>query len=377
MIKAKPYLDTTPFVYGKMATMAAQHNAVSFTQGAPDFDTPEWFIDKTTYYMKKGFNQYAPIPGAPKLRQAIKEKVKICYDTNVDVDNIIITSGAGEAIYAVLTSYIEKGDEVIFFDPTYDPYNSVTLMNQGIPVRLKLQESGKIDVKAIANAITDKTKVIILNSPHNPMGTVISKEEYQEIAKIIKGKDILLFADEVYEHIYAGDEFTSALEIPELRDQLVVFQSLGKTFNLTGWRIGICIAPKAVIEYIIVVKQVSSFSPSHPMQLALADGIVEHPEYYLNLNKIYKKQNALLREKLKNSQFKLLAWEGSPFQILDYRGISDENDMEFCTRLIKEYGVGLIPCSSFYEKPEHGLLRLCFAKKDDAIIKGAEILCKI
>ena len=376
-MKAKSYIDTSPSVYGKFAVMSAEHKAISFTQGAPDFDTPVWLIDRVNFYMQKGSNQYSPIPGTHKLRKAIVEKTKICYDVNIDIDNVIITSGAIEGLFAIITAYVGVGDEVIFFDPAFDAYAGLTNINQGRSIRLNLLPNGNIDLQAIANSITDRTKLIILNSPHNPMGTIISKDEYLELAKIIADKDILIVADEVYEHIYAGESFTSAIEIPELRDKLIVIQSLGKTYNVTGWRMGVAIAPAEIIKYILAVKQFSTFSAAHPFQLALADGILEHPEYYKNLHKLYKKQNTLLRESLKGSKFKLLDWHGSPFQMLDYTAITTEDDDSFCTRLIKENGVGLIPISSLYEKPQQGLLRLCFAKQDEAIIKGCEILCKI
>mgnify|MGYP000159174493 CR=1 FL=1 len=377
-MKAKSNIDTSPSVYGKFAVMSAEHGAISFTQGAPDFDTPEWLIDKANFYMKQGKNQYSPIPGTTQLRKAIIHKTKQCYGVDINLDNITITAGAIEGLFGLISAYIGVGDEVIFFDPAFDAYAGLTNINLGKPVRLNLLPNGNIDLDAIASSITDKTKLIILNSPHNPMGSIISKEEYQELAKIVKDKDILIIADEVYEHIYAGDEFVSAIQIPELRDKLIVIQSLGKTYNLTGWRLGVAIAPADIIKNILAVKQYSTFSACHPMQLALADGIMAHPEYYENLHKLYKKQNTLLRECLKNSNFKLLDWQGSPFQMVDYSAISSQNDDAFCTQLIKENGVGLIPISSLYEKPvQNGLLRLCFAKQDDANIKGCEILCKI
>lgn len=377
MIQPKPYIDTKPSVYGKFAMMAAQEKAVNFTQGAPDFDTPEWLIDRTNFYMQQGKNQYAPIPGAPALREAIVQKTKRCYGVDINIENVAITAGAQEGLFSTISTYIGKDDEVIMFDPIFDTYAGVTNFNQGKCVRLKLLPNGNIDIQAIANAITDRTKIIILNSPHNPMGTVISKAEYQEIAKIVKNKDILIISDEVYEHIYASDEYVSAIQIPELWDKLIILQSLGKTYNVTGWRQGVAIAPAQIIKNILAIKQFATFSATHPMQLALAEGILEYPEYYENLHKLYKKQNQLLRENLRGSRFKILEWQGSPFQVLDYSEISNLDDDTFATKLIKEHGVGLVPISSLFEKPQNGLLRLCFAKKDKDIIKGAKILTQI
>jgi methionine aminotransferase len=377
MIKPKPYIDTSASVYGKFAMMAVENNALNFTQGAPDFDTPEWLIDKTDFYMKKGKNQYAPIPGAHSLRKAIVHKTKSYYDVDIEIENVAITAGAQEGLFTTISTYVGKDDEVIMFDPIFDTYAGVTNFNQGKCIRLDLLPNGNIDIQAIANSITDKTKNIILNSPHNPKGSIKSKEEYQEIARLIKDKDILVISDEVYEHIYAGDSFTSAIQIPELKHKLIVLQSLGKTYNLTGWRQGVAIASCEIIKNILAIKQFSTFSAVHPMQLALADGIINHPEFYENLNKLYKKQNQLLRDNLKNSRLKLLDWHGSPFQMLDYTQVSDEDGNTFTENLIKEHGVGLVPISSLFKKPKDGLLRLCFAKKDNDIIEGAKILSKI
>ncbi|RUS69670.1 hypothetical protein EGW08_022575, partial [Elysia chlorotica] len=270
MPKLKSNIDTSPSVYGKYAVMAAKHKAVNFTQGAPDFDTPQWLIDSTNYYMNNNKNQYSPIPGTAALRNAIVSKTKNCYKIEIETDNVAITAGAIEGLFSIITAYIDKGDEVIMFDPVFDAYVGITNINQGKCIRLNFSPNGRIDTQAIANAITDKTKLIILNSPHNPMGTTISKSEYIEIAKITKDKDILIISDEVYEHIYAGDNFISAIEIAELRNKTIILQSLGKTYNLTGWRLGVAIAPAEIIKNLLAVKQFATFSAVHPMQLALA-----------------------------------------------------------------------------------------------------------
>ncbi|WP_225629964.1 MULTISPECIES: aminotransferase class I/II-fold pyridoxal phosphate-dependent enzyme [Cysteiniphilum] len=374
----KPYISTEPSIFGKMSVMAKNHNAINFTQGAPDFKTPDWLIDRLNYYVQNGFNQYAPIPGAPSLKHAIAHKVKMCYDVDINPeDNVSISSGAVEAIFALISACIGKGDEVVYFDPAFDAYPSIVNFNQGISRRISLLTDGSIDLQKLAQTINAKTKLIILNSPHNPMGSVITKAQYAEIAKLIKGRDILLLSDEVYEHIYAGDSYTSALQIPELQDQLVVVQSLGKTYNLTGWRLGVCIAPLAIIQMINAMKQFTSFSAPHPMQLALADCINAHPEYWQDLPKLYQAQHHKLVDGLANSRFKVLPWAGSPFQILDYTGISDEDDFSFCQRLIHEHGVGLVPISSLYETPQQGLVRLCFAKYDDVLLEGVKRLCQV
>ncbi|WP_440616842.1 aminotransferase class I/II-fold pyridoxal phosphate-dependent enzyme [Cysteiniphilum sp. 6C5] len=374
----KPYINTEPSIFGKMSVMAKAHNAINLTQGAPDFKTPDWLVDRLNYYVQNGFNQYAPIPGAPSLKQAIAHKVKMSYDVDINPeDSVSISSGAVEAIFALISACISKGDEVIYFDPAFDAYPSIVNFNQGISRRIPLLPNGDINLERLAQTVNARTKLIILNSPHNPMGSVITKAQYQEIAKLIKGRDILLLSDEVYEHIYAGDSYTSALQIPELKDQLIVVQSLGKTYNLTGWRLGVCIAPPAIIQMINAMKQFTSFSAPHPMQLALADGINAHPEYWQDLPKLYQTQHKKLINGLTSSRFKILPWSGSPFQILDYTAISDEDDFSFCQRLIHEHGVGLVPISSLYETPKQGLVRLCFAKYDDVLLQGAKRLCQV
>ncbi len=378
MIQAKSYLDTSPSIFGYMSALAKEHNAINLTQGAPDFKTPEWLIERFNYYAQKGFNQYSPIPGAIELKKAIAHQVLRNYDVSLDSDdNIMITCGAVEGIFSVLMAYVQKNEEVIYFDPAFDAYPCIVNMIQGVSRRLDLKDNGQIDITAIANAINDKTRVIILNSPHNPMGSVISKEEYQEIAQLVQGKDILVLSDEVYEYIYQGEHFTSALEVEELKDQLVVVQSLGKTYNTTGWRVGTCIAPKTILPHLLAVKQFTSFCAPNPIQLAFADGINQHPEYEKDLPKLYQQQRTKFVNTLKDSHFKVLPWQGSPFQMLDYTHLSDEDDLTFCTRLIKEYGVGLVPISSLYETAKHGLVRVCFAKYDDVLLEGAKKLCSI
>ena len=377
-LHAKPYITTKPSIFDQMSVMAKKHNVINFTQGAPDFKTPQWLIERLNYYCQHGNNQYAPIPGSDALKQAIAKKIKQCYEIEINGDSeVLISSGVSESIYALISAYIHKGDEVIYFDPAFDAYPNVVAINQGVSRRLPLLASGEIDIEALAQTINVKTKLIILNSPHNPMGSVISKTQYQAVAELIKGKDILLLSDEVYEHIYAGDTFTSALQVPALKSQLVVAQSLGKTYNLTGWRMGACIAPEAIITMLNAIKQFMSFSAPHPMQLALADGINTHPEYWRTLPQLYQTQHHKLVDMLKNSRFKVLPWAGSPFQILDYSQISSEDDFSFCQRLIVDHGVGLVPISSLYEKPQQGLVRLCFAKYDDVLLAGAKKLCQI
>ena len=378
-MKLKSYVySTAPSIYGYMSNLSKKYNAVNMSQGAPDFNTPEWLIEYLHYYTKKGCNQYSPISGTKELRNACAQKIYRNYNVKINPENeIMISCGASEGIFSAIMAFIRTGDEVIFFDPAFDVFSNTVANLNGISKRLTLHSDGRIDIDAIAQTITPKTKMIILNSPHNPIGSVISKEEYNEISNLIKGKDIILLCDEVYEHIYAADEFTSALQIPSLKEQLIVIQSLGKTYNITGWRLGVCIAPHNILTHLNAIHQFTTFSAPTPMQLALADGINHYPNYCNQITKLYRKQHETLIHILKNSRFKIYPWAGSPFQLLGYSTITQKKDKEFAEELVQHHGVGLVPISTLYEKPKHGLLRLCFAKNDKELIKGAKLLCKV
>lgn len=377
-MKLKSYVySTAPSIYGEMSSLAQKHNAVNMTQGAPDFETPSWLIEYLNYYSTSGYNKYSPIPGTIELRKACSYKIYDNYNVKYNPENeIMISCGASEAIFSAVMAFIRSGDEVIFFDPAFDIFSNSVQNVQGVSKRLKLK-NGRIDLAQLEETITPKTKMIILNSPHNPVGSIISKDEYLHIAQIIRNKNILLVCDEVYEHMHCSKSFTSAMQIESLRKNLIVIQSLGKTYNITGWRIGVCIGPEEILLHLNAVRQFLAYSAPTPMQLALAEGIMNHPEYYRNISKLYQKQHHTLISILKNSRFKIFPWAGSPFQLLGYEGITNKNDHDFAKELIIKYGIGLVPISSLYETPKHGYLRLCFAKYDKELIKGAKLLCKI
>jgi methionine aminotransferase len=375
MIQPHLKISQETSIYAKMSQISAQYNALDMAQGVANFPVPEWLIDRLYYHAKLGKNAYSPIPGTPQLRTATAAKIQQAYDVKIDgMNQVLITCGASEAIFATIMAYTAPGDEVIFFDPAFDVYPESVKAANGVSKRLKLLANGHIDLNTIQNAITDKTKIILLNSPHNPMGTIITKEEYQELANIIKDKDILLLSDEVYEHMTAKDTFTTALQIPELREQLVVFQSFGKTYNLTGWRMGACIGPEQILKPIQSLKQNMSFSAPTPMQLSIADGINDHPEFWQSQPKLYQEKYKLFTNYFNNPKLKLQYWEGSPFLIFDYTQMSKENDLDFAMKLVKENSIGLVPISSSFAKPHHQYLRLCFAKSDEQIIQAADIL---
>jgi methionine aminotransferase len=377
MISYNPNIQIELSIYGEMRAIAQEYNAIDMTQGVASFVTPEWLVDSLYFYAKKGCNTYSPVPGTPELRKACAHKIKQAYDVEVRIDETLITCSATEAIFATLFAYVMPGDEVIYFDPAWDVYPAATALVGGISRRLSLLGNGHIDIDAIARSINDKTKIILLNSPHNPVGSVVTYDEYEQISKLVEGKDILILSDEVYEHMYAGERFISALQIEGLRDKLVVFQSFGKTYNLTGWRIGACIAPEKILKPIQAIKQNITFSAPTPMQLAIADGINNHPEYWMDLPKLYQQKHAYIASMIKNSRFKINPWQGSPFIILNYTQINDKPDKEYAVELIKEHGIGLVPISGLYETPKNGYLRLCFAKDDKQLELAANCLNRI
>ncbi|MDC0534431.1 aminotransferase class I/II-fold pyridoxal phosphate-dependent enzyme [Francisellaceae bacterium] len=378
MIQPHLKISQETSIYAKMSQISAQYNALDMAQGVANFPVPEWLIDRLYYHAKSGKNAYSPIPGTPQLRTATATKIQQAYNVKIDgLNQVLITCGASEAIFATIMAYTAPGDEVIFFDPAFDVYPESVKAANGVSKRLQLLANGHIDLNAIQKTISDKTKIILLNSPHNPMGSIITKEEYQELARIIKGKDILVLSDEVYEHMTAEDTFTSALQIPELKKQLVVFQSFGKTYNLTGWRMGACIGPEQILKPIQSLKQNMSFSAPTPMQLSIADGINNHPDFWQSQPKIYQEKYKLFTNNFNNPKLKVQNWEGSPFLILDYTEISQQNDLDFAMKLVQEHGIGLVPISSSYEKPQNQFLRLCFAKSDDQITRAVDVLNQI
>ncbi len=375
MIQSHLKISQETSIYAKMSQISAQYNALDMAQGVANFPAPEWLIDRLYHYAKSGKNAYSPIPGTPQLRQATAAKIKQAYDVEIDgMNQVLITCGASEAIFATIMAYTSPGDEIIYFDPAFDVYPETVKAANGISKRLRLLENGHIDLAAIEKAINNKTRIILVNSPHNPVGSIITKEEYQALADLVKEKNILVLSDEVYEHMTARDTFTSALQIPTLRNQLIVFQSFGKTYNLTGWRLGACIGPENILKPIQSLKQNMSFSAPMPMQLSIADGITNHPEFWQNQPKLYQEKYKLFMDNFNNPRLKIQNWEGSPFLLFDYSSISKEDDFDFAMKLVKEHGIGLVPISSSYETPHHQYLRLCFAKSDDQLIQATSIL---
>jgi len=367
-------------IFSIMSQMAAEHGAINLSQGFPDFDVNPRLINLVTQHMKQGFNQYAPMQGVLKLREQISDKVRELYSRTYHPDTeITVTSGATEALFTAISTVVSSGDEVIILEPAYDAYLPAILLNGGLPKFITLKYPDyHIDWDEIRDAVTEKTRLIILNSPHNPTGSVLKKTDMDSLSDIIKNRDLFVLSDEVYEHIlFDKIRHESIAMYPELSERSFVVSSFGKTYHATGWKIGYCLAPEYLTREFQKIHQFVTFASNTPVQYALA-GILEQKDLYLNLSSFYQKKRDLFLELIKPSKFKSLPCSGSYFQMLDYSDISLESDMEFSEKLTKEYGVAAIPPSCFYNRrDDNHVLRFCFAKKDDTLEQAAERLCRV
>lgn len=372
MTKSKlPNVGTSIFTI--MSKMALDYNAINLSQGFPDFNCPDELLSLVSDYQAKGFNQYAPMQGIPILRQQISEKIKNVYGKDYDFDKEInITTGATQAIYTAITSIINKGDEVILLEPAYDSYAPTVIVNGGIPVFIPLiPGSFKIDWDAVKDNISSKTRMIIINSPHNPTGSVINQADIKILEEITRNTNIFILSDEVYEHIvFDNEKHYSLSSSEELSERAFVISSFGKTYHTTGWKMGYCAAPENLMREFRKIHQFIVFSVNTPIQFAYAD-FMNNKEHYLGLSSFYQKKRDLILEVLKDSNYKFTPAKGTYFQILDYSEISSMNDINFTEYLTKEAGVAAIPLSPFYSKPiEQKTIRICFAKKDEVLMEG-------
>jgi len=372
--------STGTSIFTIMSKMAADYGAINLSQGYPGFHISQELIDLVSFYMNNGDNQYAPMPGLPQLREQISQKVNQSFDCGVNADDhITVTSGATEAIYATMTALIHAGDEVIYFEPAYDSYHPNILLNGGLPIPIKLNNDDfSIPWESVEKKVTAKTKMIVINTPHNPSGAVVTKEDLERLYDIVRDKEIFVLSDEVYEHlIFDGLEHQSVLSHAGLREKSIAVFSFGKTFHATGWKMGYSVAPKVITEEIKKVHQFVVFSVSTPVQLAMTE-FLKNPDHYNSLPNFYQKKRDLFLELMKKSRFKPLPSHGTYFVTYSYKDISDEPDVEIAQRFTKEKGIASIPFSVFYgDRTDNKLLRFCFAKKDETLIKAADILCKI
>jgi methionine aminotransferase len=369
-----PKVGTTIFTV--MSQLAAEHEAVNLGQGFPDFDGPQALRDALTRAMNAGKNQYAPMTGIPALREAIARKTERLYGRKINVDTeITVTSGATEALFVAIAAVVHAGDEVIVLDPCYDSYEPAIELNGGRAVHVALDPRDfSPDWQRIKDAITLRTRMILINTPHNPCGSVWSAADLDALAALIRDSDILVLSDEVYEHIvFDGALHQSMLRHAELAERSFVISSFGKTYHCTGWKVGYCIAPRALSAEFRKVHQYLTFCTFTPAQWAFADILESDPQHYLDLPAFYQAKRDRFRELLAGSKFKLLPVGGAYFQIADYSALSDRDDLAFCEWLAKEGGVAAIPISAFYETPPAGqrLIRFCFAKSDAMLEQAA------
>lgn len=373
-----PRAGTT--IFSVMSKMAADHNAINLSQGFPDFECPPDLVEEVNKAMKAGHNQYAPMPGLMLLRERIAEKTEGLYGAKYDPETeITVTAGATQAIYTAIAATIREGDEVIIFEPAYDCYEPAIELNGGKTIYMQLQAPDySINWEALKKVVNHHTRMIIINTPHNPTGAVMTAEDMQKLEKLTKNTDIIVLSDEVYEHILFDDRrHESAARYPGLAERSFIVSSFGKTYHTTGWKMGYCIAPKNLMAEFRKVHQFLVFSCNMPMQYALAE-YLKKKKHYQSLGSFYQKKRDKFIKLIKGSRFSLEPAAGTYFQLLRYNSITDEKDTDFAIRLIKENGIASIPISVFYHKPVFdGMLRFCFAKKDETLERAAEILLKV
>jgi len=374
-----PNLGTT--IFTQMSALAQQHQAINLSQGFPDFDGPLFLQERLAYHVAHGANQYAPMTGVQALREAIADKTADLYGYKPDANSeVTITAGATEALYAAITALVRPGDEVICFDPSYDSYAPAVELSGGVVKRIALQPpSFRVDWQAFSALLSDRTRLVILNTPHNPSATVWHQADFDALWQAIKEREIFVISDEVYEHIcFARQGHASVLAHSDLRERAVAVSSFGKTYHMTGWKIGYCVSTAAISAELRKVHQYLTFSVNTPAQLALADMLREDPAHYRELPAFYLKKRDVLVNALRDSRLEILPCEGTYFLLVDYSAVSTLNDVEFCQWLTTEVGVAAIPLSVFCADPfPHKLIRLCFAKQESTLLTAAERLVSL
>lgn len=373
-----PNVGTTIFTV--MSALAQAHDAVNLGQGFPDFDCDQGLIDAVEAAMRSGLNQYPPMTGVPALREAVAAKIAALYRHAYDpATEITITAGATQAILTAVLAVVHPGDEVIVLDPCYDSYEPNVILAGGTTIHVPLAAgSFAPDFEAIAAAISPRTRALIINSPHNPSATVWSAADMQQLTDLLRPTDIMLISDEVYEHmVFDGQPHQSASRWPELAQRSFVVSSFGKTYHVTGWKVGYVAAPAALMAEFRKVHQFNVFTVNTPMQHGLARFMAD-PSHHLGLSAFYQHKRDLFREGLGQTRFRLLPSQGSYFQCVDYSAISDLNEEDFCRWLTAEVGVAAIPLSAFYaNRHEQGIARFCFAKKDETLMLALERLVSL
>lgn len=371
-----PKVGTTIFTL--MSALAVKHDAVNLGQGFPDFDGPPALREALVRHLERGCNQYAPMPGVMTLREQIAIKCERLYGRKVDADTeVTVTSGGTEALFAAIAAVVRAGDEVIVLDPCYDSYEPAIELQGARAVHVPLRDGlFTVDWDRVRDAVTPRTRMIVVNSPHNPSGAVFDAADLDALSDITRDSGIFVLSDEVYEHIvFDGHEHQSVLRRPDLAERSFVVNSFGKVYHVTGWKIGFCVAPTKLSAEFRKVHQYLTFCSFNAAQWAFADMLEQAPEHYLELPSFYQKKRDFFRALLAETRFRLLPVSGAYFQLVDYGAISQEDDQDFCRRLVEQRGVAAIPVSSFYETPpRQTVIRFCFAKREETLQKAAERL---
>ncbi|MBV8043849.1 pyridoxal phosphate-dependent aminotransferase [Pluralibacter sp.] len=373
-----PDVGTTIFTV--IGQLSAQHNAINLSQGAPNFACDPKLVAGVTRAMSEGHNQYAPMTGLQALKTRIAQKIAGLYGTCYDEESeVLVTASASEGIYSAISGLVHPGDEVIYFEPSFDSYAPVVRLQGATPVAIKLTVPDfTVNWDEVRATITPRTRMIIVNTPHNPSGKVFSAEDLQQLAQVTRNTDIVILSDEVYEHVvFDGQSHHGMATHPQLAERSVIISSFGKTYHVTGWRVGYCVAPAALMDEICKVHQFLMFSADTPMQHAFVEHMND-PQTWLTLCAFYQRKRDLLQTLLAESPFRLLPSQGSFFLLADYSHFSEESDSEMVKRLIVDNGVATIPLSAFYtDGTDNKLIRLSFAKDDATLRAGAEALCRV
>ncbi|MCS2172861.1 pyridoxal phosphate-dependent aminotransferase [Scandinavium sp. TWS1a] len=373
-----PDVGTTIFTV--IGQLSSQHNAINLSQGAPNFACDTRLVQGVTRAMEEGHNQYAPMTGLRALKTRVAEKIADLYGTQYDVDSeVLITASASEGLYSAISGLVHPGDEVIYFEPSFDSYAPIVRLQGATPVAIKLTVPDfTVNWDEVRAAITPRTRMIIINTPHNPSGKVFDANDLQQLAALTRNTDIVVLSDEVYEHVvFDGQPHHGMATHPQLAERSVIISSFGKTYHVTGWRVGYCVAPAEIMDEICKVHQFLMFSADTPMQYAFAEHMND-PQTWLSLSAFYQRKRDLLQTLLAESPFKLLPSQGSFFLLADYSHFSDESDSEIVKRLIVDHGVATIPLSAFYtDGTDNKLIRLSFAKDEATLRAGAAALCQV
>jgi methionine aminotransferase len=368
-------------IFAVMTRLANEVGAINLSQGFPDFETSPQLVESVARYMRDGHNQYAPMPGVLALREAVSAKIEALYGRRYDpVTELTITTGATEGLFAAVTAFVHPGDEVLLFQPAYDSYTPAVTLSGGIPVYVTLRYPDyRIDWEEVRRAVTPRTRVIVINTPHNPTGMMWSEADVRELARVLSGTNAVVISDEVYEHItFDGARHESLARYAEIADRAVVISSFGKTYHTTGWKIGYCAAPPALTTEIQRIHQWITFAVNGAVQMAYADAVRRDP-WCRDVTAFYQDRRDRFLSLIRESRFRPMACRGTFFQMLDYSAITDERDSDFALRLTREHGVAAIPISPFLDgtEPAGPVLRFCFAKRDSTLERAAERLVRV